>query len=77
MKKRIVAWVIKNPDGKLNLLTVAETKIMSIGQFLLLHRAFGASWDEWVEHGFSVIKINICPVHRTTTDHEMILDKED
>jgi len=72
-QRGIVAWVIKNPDGKLTLSTVAETKIMSIGEFLLLHRGFGASWDEWVEHGFSVIKINICPVHCTTINQEMIL----
>jgi len=65
MKKEIEAWVIKKPDGKLNLLTVAETKVLSIGQFLSLHRGLGASWDDWVEHGFSVIQISIKPLRQS------------
>lgn len=64
MKKEIVAWVIKNPDGKLHLSTVAETKVLSIGNFLSFHCGWGASWDEWVEHGFSVIKISIKPLRQ-------------
>lgn len=55
----IVAWVIKKPNGEMSLLTIAESKILSIGKFLIFHRRFGASWDEWVEHGFSVVKIDI------------------
>jgi len=61
MRKKIVAWVIKKPEGNLNLSTVAETKVLSIGNFLSFHRGLGASWDEWVEHGFSVIQIRIKP----------------
>ena len=59
MTNKINAWAIQRSNGDIILSSIAETKILCIGGFLGVHRNFGAPFEEWMEHGFSCVRVKI------------------